>query len=1075
MKKIIEAFVRFPFYANLFIFVTIVGGLVSLGSMKQSFFPEWSSRQINVSVTYLGASPKEMEEGITAKVEEAVRGLVGIKEINSYSSENMATIRITTTGEYDIDLTLAEVKNAVDGISSFPLGAERPIVYKQREVTQVGFISLNGNMSLLNLKKISNRIEEDFLSSGVITQLSIMGFPSMEISVDIREQDLLRYNLTHQDIIQAVQQNNQDVSAGLLRSDDEELIIRSRGRRINANDISNIIIHADDQGRLLRINDVANTKLRFSETPNKSFSERRESATIMVNKLANEDLGEISEYLHNYIEEFNADNNEVKLEFTYDFLENLHSRLDMLKENGLLGLLLVLIVLGFFLSLRLSFWVAFGIPISFMGMLIVAGIYGVTINMISLFGMILVIGILVDDGIVIGENIFKKIELGKHPRLAAVEGTIEMVPAVFTSVITTCIAFSPLFFATGRFEFMFEMAFVVVVSLLISLIEAFFVLPAHLSSERLMKNKNKQPNIIRRSADKAVKWMSDKLYAKVLKLSIQFKGLMLVLPLALIILTAGLFKSGAIQSTFFPSIPFDMFNLNIAFTPGSGEMQTERYLWRFYDSIQVLNKELNKEFNNKNGYDNSEDFIKYSFVNIGNAFDGEETGAHSGSIRVILKNMEGSPINSFDVVNRLRAKIGPIPAAEKFSIGARSTFGTPVAVAILGSDLDELQEAKSYLLNKMRELTQLKDVKDNSPLGKREILIEPKESAYFLGINRAEIARQVRNGFFGGQAQRLQIGRDEVRVYVRYPKDGRINMGQLENLRIKTPKGSFPLKEIADFKMERGPVTISRYNGRRQVLIEADLTDPLAAIPPILSEIERDILPYIKAHYPGVSTKFMGQSKESDDSMQNIMKYFAIAFAIIVLIIMLHFKSVIQGTLILMMIPLGWLGAIWGHGIEGTPISLLSTWGMIALSGVIINDAVVFLTTYNNNLKEGMTLKDAVYKAGISRFRPIVLTTLTTSVGLYPLILETSFQAKFLIPMAISLAYGVFIGTGFILTFFPALILGANYWRRVVVFAGRAYRRYIMDDEAYIEMKLFPDPEEVEPAIKHQKKYEELT
>ncbi|MFA8449148.1 MAG: efflux RND transporter permease subunit [Bacteroidales bacterium] len=1079
MRKIIEAFVRFPFYAKLFIFVAIVGGILSHFNMKMSFFPERSTTEITVSVIYLGASPKEMEEGITARIEEAVRGIVGIKEMNSYSSENQARVKITTTGEYDIDQTLAEVKNAVDGISSFPLGAERPIVFKQRAVSQVGFVGLKGNVDRLTLKKISTKIEEDLLSSGVITQFTVLGFPSLEISVDADEKTLLRHGLTLNDIINAIKANNNDVSGGMIRNDLEEVIIRSRGRTTNPDEIGNIVVRGHNNGSLLRIYDVADVKFRFAETSAKSYSNGRLNATFAINKLATEDLSAISAYINNYIDEFNASHSDVKMTFNYDFLTTLKARLDMLVENGVLGLVLVLVVLGFFLSIRLSFWVAAGIPISFLGMMIVAQAYGITINMISLFGMILVIGILVDDGIVIGENIYSKIEKGMHPRKAAVEGTMEMVPAVFTSVLTTCIAFSPLLFATGQFEFMFEMAFVVIVSLLISLIEAFFVLPAHLSSPKLSKRFSEKekckPNVFRRFADslrhfadRVVRFMSDRIYAHVLKVLISLRWAVIFVPVLLIFLTVGLFRTGLIKATFFPSIPFDFFTLNMAFTPGSGEKQTEEYLWRFSDTIQKINAELNAEYNSKPGYTDTASFIQNILVEPGSAFDGEEVGSHSGHIMVLLKNMEGSGITSFDVVERIRKRIGPVPEIEKFNIGARNTFGNPISVALLGRDLDELQQAKKLFMNRLYEIESLKDVRDNSPLGKREVLIEPNKTAYFLGLNRAEIARQVRNGFFGGQAQRLQVGRDEVRVYVRYPRDGRLNISQLEDLRIRTPKGEYPLRELADFKIERGPVTITRYNGRREVLINADLVNSLDPVPPILTRIKKDIVPELKANYPGIHVKFMGQAKESEESSKGVMVYFFVAFALIVLILMLHFRSVLHGLLILSMIPLGLLGAIWGHGIEGVPVSMLSAWGMVALMGVIINDAVVFLSTYNGFIREGIDVKTAVFKTGISRFRPIVLTTLTTSVGLYPLILESSFQAKFLIPMAVSLAYGVFIGTAFILTIFPSLIIISNYWRRVVVYTGRSIRGLFSTEEEY-KGNLWPTELEVEPAVKAKK------
>ncbi|MFA8298768.1 MAG: efflux RND transporter permease subunit [Hyphomicrobiales bacterium] len=1078
MKRIIEAFVRFPFYANIIIVVVIIAGTLSLFSFRKSFLPEKSSRFINVSVSHYGASPKEMEEGVTSRVEYAVRGLVGIKEISSSSSENHSNVRIETTGSYDIDDMLTEVKNAVDGISSFPLGAERPIVYKQRELTKVCFIGLTGDVDLLALKKYATIIEDDFRNSGLVSQISIGGMPSLTISIDIRENDLLRYQLTFDDVINAIKLNNQDISAGIIRNDNEEMIIRSRARSTNPDIIGNIIIRADNRGNHIRINDVADLSLRFVETPNKNYRNKTRSLSFDISKLSNENLQAMSEYLRKYVNDFNANHEDIQLVFNYDFLNILNERLELLYENGFLGLLLVIVVLSLFLSFRLSFWVAFGIPVSFMGMLIIGLIAGITINMISLFGMILVIGILVDDGIVIGENIFTHLERGKSPTQAAIDGTIEVVPAVFISVLTTCIAFAPFLFATGEFEFMYEMAFIIIVCLLLSLIEAFFILPAHLASNRMIRkkenNKTKRSffKSIRVFMDNIVYWMRDKIYSKVLEKVIAYRIIMVFIPVTLIMITIGLFRTNTIKATLFPVITLGVFNVDMAFAPGSGSKQTEKYLWRFYDSIQVLNKELNSEFNSENDYSDTSNFIQACFLSTGQAFNGQESGAHAANILVLAKSCDGLDINHFDIIERLQQKIGEVPELEKFSIGANQTFGNPIVISILGSNTNELNAAKTFLQNKLKQFDELREIRDNSPLGKREILIEPKDKAYFLGMTRAGILRQVRNGFYGGQAQRLQIGRDEVRIYVRYPKEDRRSISDLENLQIKTFKGKYLLKEIADFRIVRSPVSINRYNGRRRVTIVGGLIDPQEPVLPILTRIKEEVIPELKASFPGIDVKLMGQAKESEQSTQEVKIYFLIAFVLIVILLMIHFKSTIQGILILMMIPLGWLGAIWGHAINGFPVSMLSAWGMIALSGIIINDAVVFLSKYNDNLRKGFSIEEAVKEAGLSRYRPIVLTTLTTFLGLLPLVYESSYQAQFLIPMAISLSFGVLIGTGFILTLFPPLILSMNYIKRAFIAIGR-YFLSIYDHDAFMqkyEGKYMPDPRDVEPAVKYQKR-----
>jgi multidrug efflux pump subunit AcrB len=1049
MKKIITIFVKYPFYANLVLAFIVLAGVFSLMSMKKSFFPETKSRDIVVTVSYPGASPKEMEEGITTRIEEAIRGIVGIKEINSTSSENFATVNIETTGEFDLDEVMTEVKNSVDGISAFPVDAERPIVFKRRSRTQAVYMGISGDVDLMTLKNYAQQVEEDFLASGVMSQITISGYPALEISVEVSEENLLRYNLTFDQISAAIAMNNRDVAAGMIKSEKEEILIRSRSRSVNPNIIGDIVLRANEDGSYLYIRDIADVKLKFADVSNSTLINGNPGIFFSIEKLGNEDLEKISNYVNDYVEKFNAKHSNVQLDITFDFNSMLNSRLQLLIDNGGIGLLLVVISLAFFLSFRLSLWVAWGIPASFLAMFIVANLAGVTINMISLFGMILVIGILVDDGIVIGENIFTHFEKGKSAKRAAIDGTMEVMPAVVTSVTTTMIAFTPLMLLEGRMEMLYEMAFIVVFSLGFSLVEAFFVLPAHLSSKHILRRKTEEKSIgIRAKLDRVIYYLRDVLYKKVLVNVIRWRWIVVTVPIALIFITIGMINGTIIQTTFFPSIAFDMFAVNIAFTPGSGEKQTAEFLEKFDKVIWEVNDDLQEK------YDDPDPFITFTFRSLGTSFSGQEAGAHAGNINVLMRDMEGAPLSTFQIAAMVKEKIGEVPEAEKFTVGGRNRWGSPVAISLLGKDITELRHAKDMLMSELHNLPELENISDNNAQGKQEVQIKLKPKAYFLGLSQNEIANQVRQGFYGGQVQRLQQGKDEIRLWVRYPKQDRLNIGQLEEMKIKTPKGDFPLAELVTYNLERGPINIQRYNGSREVRVDADLIDPYAPVPPILQYVGSQIVPQIQAQYPGVRVEYQGQAKDSAESANQIMSLFSVAFAIIILILILHFKSVSHMAIIVMMIPLSFLGAAWGHGLHGHPISILSAWGMVALSGVIINDAVVFLSRYNTLLLEGMKVEDAAFNAGLSRFRAILLTTLTTTLGLFPIILETSFQAQFLIPMAISLAYGVMVGTGFILIFFPVLILTLN------------------DLKVWIRNTLFGEtitPEDVEVAIKHSR------
>ncbi len=1028
VKNLVEYFVKFPILANIIIALTLIGGIVSLVNTNKSFFPTRPDKNINIQVAYPGASPEEMEEGVTLKIEEALNSIAGIDEIISTSSENAANITIVTLESYDIDEVYTDVKNAVDGISAFPVSAEKPIIFKQRQRSTAQWLGLTGDVDLKTLEMYSEDIKDDLLASGVISQVNISGLSALEISIEVSEDDLRRYGITFDEVASAVRLNNRDISAGSIKSSNEEILIRSKAKETEAALISEIIVRSNPDGSNLLLKDIATIKEQFADQPTKALLNGKRAVFIEVQKLEEEDLQIISDYVTTYVDEFNATHSGINLELTWDFMSMLNQRLDLLTNNGMIGLLLVLIALGTFLSLRLSFWVAWGIPSSFLGMFIFGAFVGLTINMISLFGMILVIGILVDDGIVIAENIYTHFEKHKNPIKAAVQGTMEVLPAVFTSVTTTIVAFMPLLLLTGGFEFLKDMAFVVIFSLAFSLLEAFFVLPAHLASKKVLsaKKENTRSYKIRSAINKFIDFLRYKLYGTALKYTMKYRAISVCFIISLFIITVGLFQGGFIKATFFPQIPFNSFNVNIAFKPGEREDKVEAYLERFDNAIWSVNESLKSEL------DTEDDIVNYTFGFVGGTGDGSESGSHAGNINVFYKELDDYGINSFDLIEKIRAEIGPVPEAEKFTIGGANRFGKPVSVRLLGKNYEELQEAKDFLKAELNKITDLKDIQDNVAVGRREMLFNLSPQAYFLGLTHNDITKQVRQGFFGEEVQRLQKGDDEVRVWVRYPKSGRLNVGQLEEMKVKTTGGEqYPLTQVADYDVERGISGIRHYNTSRAVTIEADMVDPFGEVPPIIEKVQSDIVPALQAQFPTVKVDYGGQAQESARAGQEIGLYFGGAFLLIFFIIMITFRSFYQAVLIIMMIPLGWLGAAYGHGIEGHPVSLLSAWGMIALSGVIINDAVVFLAKFNSLIKEeGQSVYQAAYNAGLARFRAIMLTSITTVVGLWPLIVEKSFQAQFLIPMAISVAYGVLIGTIIILLFFPVFILVFNDVRR---------------------------------------------
>jgi multidrug efflux pump subunit AcrB len=717
-----------------------------------------------------------------------------------------------------------------------------------------------------------------------------------------------------------------------------------------------------------------------------------------------------SAFVNEYVEKFNKENKGIKANVIRDQAITLLERQDLLVTNGIQGMLLVLLFLSMFLNWRIAFWVAASFPISFFGMFIIAGLVGVTINVISLFGMIVVVGILVDDGIVVSENVFQHYERGKPPLRAAIDGTLEVWPAVFSSVTTTLVAFATFFFLEGRAgEFFSEMSVVVIATLSVSLIESLILLPAHLAHSKALHGKENK-NALERLNDRIFNFMKNKLYVPVLGFVLKYRTFAVMIPISMFIITIGAFKGGIIKATFFPFIERDFIEVPLLMPSGTREYITEERLMHLEEAARNINNKI------KAGREDKKDVILHVERELG-------PGTHEGKLNIILLSSEERQMASFNIINAIRDTAGPMSDVEKLTFGSSGPFGMPVSISLLGKNSEELEACKDELKIAMKKMPVLKDVVDNNQEGRKEVILKLKDKAHMLGLKERDIMAQVRQGFFGTEVQRVQRGIDEIKIWVRYGEDDRKDLSNLEEMRIRTPDGaSYPLKELTTYTIERGIVNINHLDAEREIKVEADVNNPNFSAPAILSEIKEDILPPILAKYPGVTPLFEGQNREAIKTQRSATKAVPAVLACILIIIAFTFRSLAQTLIVFTMIPLGFIGVAWGHYIHGLPLSIFSYLGIFALIGIIVNDSLVLVTTMNQYLKEGMPFKEAVFNAGSSRFRAIFLTSATTIAGLSPLILEKSFQAQFLIPMAISIAYGIGFATLLTLLTLPIML-----------------------------------------------------
>ena len=1034
MRKIIEYFIKYHVAVNVIVLMFVVFGIFGALSLKSSFFPLVDSSNINIAVTYPGASPQEVEEGIVLKIEDNLKGLDGVQRVTSTSLENSGNINVEIEKGKDIDFMLLEIKNAVDRVPSFPVGMEPLVVAKQEAVRQTITFSISGeNISLATLKQIGRQVENDLRGIEGISQINVSGYPAEEIEIAVNENSLLAYDLSFAEVAQAVSTSNILTTGGSIKTEAEEYLIRANNRAYYGDELSNVIVRSGADGTTIRLKDVAEVRDRFSETPNANYYNGNLAVNVSITSTNTEDLIGAADKAKEYIEDFNAKYNNVQLAVVNDLSITLVQRTALLTENALVGMILVLIFLSLFLNTRLAFWVAFGLPVAFLGMFMLAGYFNVTINVLSLFGMIIVIGILVDDGIVIAENIYQHYERGKTPIQAAVDGTMEVLPPIISAIITTILAFGIFLFLDGRIgEFFGEVSVVVMLTLGISLVEALIILPAHLAHSKALRKEKNTPKTgiaklfsklryINQFGDRIMVWLRDTLYSPILRFALNYKFFTFCLFIAFIIITSGSFQAGIIRGAFFPNIASDNVRITLKMPNGTNAAVTDSIISLIEEQAIAVNAELSEKYKN--------DIDTLLFENIIKTL-GPGTSTASLSINLLPGENRPDEISSDLVGNRIRELVGPVIGSESLVFGGGGNFGgSPVAVSLLGNNIAELKAAKAELKASLESNPLLKDIEDNDPAGIKEIRIELNDAAYALGLNLQTVMTQVRAGFFGSQAQRFQRGQDEIRVWVRYDRENRSSITDLDNMRIATPTGArIPLKEIASYSIERGDVAVNHLEGRREIQILGDLKNSKeVSATDVMADIQNIVMPDILSKYPTVTPSYEGQNREANKLTDSLKPVGLTVLLLIYIVIAFTFRSYSQPLMLLLLIPLSLPAVAWGHWIHDFPLNILSMLGIIALIGIMVNDGLVLIGKFNTNLREGMDFDNAIFDAGRSRFRAIFLTSITTIAGLAPLIFEESRQAQFLIPMAISIAYGIGFATVLTLVVLPIFLSFSNW------------------------------------------------
>ena len=1025
--------------ANLLMVFLLLTGLLGIVGMKKETFPEFSLDQVQILVPYLGATPEDVEKGVCARIEERLSGLEGIRSIRSTAAEGMGSVAVELELGVEMSRMLNDIKNEIDRIDTFPEETEKPVIKELVRRTQVIDLVVYGDVEEKVLKVTAERIRDDLLHAEGISQVELAGVRTGEISIEVSERVLRRHGLTLGQVSEAVRRSSLDLPGGSVKSEDGEMLVRTRGLKYTGREYEDVVVLTRADGTTLKLGQIATVVDGFEDSDLISRFNGQPAAVVRVFRTGDQNSLEISRWVKDYM----AAQRDylpagVDLDYARDDARLLRGRLDLLLRNARLGLLLVFILLTLFLDLRLAFWVMMGIPISLLGSFLLMQPFDVSINMLSLFAFIVALGIVVDDAIIVGENVFAHRERGKSLLQASIDGTLEVGKPVVFSILTSVAAFTPLFFVEGMMgKFMGVIPIIVISMLLVSLIEALFILPAHLSSRRsglpgrafgrVLRVPLRWHGRLQKWVDRQLKKFIEGCYSPGLRVALANPLATVALGLALMLGTLGWIAGGHIKFVFMPEVESDWLVISLTMPQGTTAEQTATVVKRIEKAALTVRDEYDRR---KSAEQPS--IFRNVFTFIGEQPMGSRSspmttaapGAHGhlAEVTIELLPSEVRPVPNSEIVSRLRKQVGEIPGAEALGFSAALFMaGNPIEIQLSVDDFSQLLRAAERLKVELGRYPGVGDIRDSFQEGKQEMKLALRPEARTLGITLAELARQVRHGFYGDQALRVQRGSDDVRVMVRYPAGERRSSGDIENMRIRTPQGAeVAFSQVAEVEVGHGYASISRYAGRRTVTITADVDEKIANSNEVNEDLKQRFLPMLMREYPGLRYSYEGEQRARADSLASLWRGFVVAMFAIYALLAIPFRSYTQPFVIMSAIPFGMIGAVWGHVIMGLDLGLLSMFGVVALSGVVVNDSLVLLSFYNQLRERGVSTDEALVEAGRQRFRPILLTSLTTFFALLPMILEKSVQAQFLIPMAASLAFGILFATAIILVGVPA-------------------------------------------------------
>jgi multidrug efflux pump subunit AcrB len=1017
-ESIIVWFAKNSVAANLLMAILLVGGIWSVFTIKKEIQPRIETNFIEIGMPFRGATPEDVEEGVLIKIEETIQDIEGIKEITSTARRGYGSVQVEVLQEYEVTEVMDQVKNRVDAIPTFPENTEKPVISRAQFQQQTILVSVFGDVDERTLKEYAKQVRNEIVTLPGVSRAEILGARDYEISIEVSEFTLQEFGLTLAEVTQAVRRGSLDLSAGSIRSDSGDILLRTKGQAYVGSDFEKIVIRTNPDGTRILLKDIANIDDGFVEYNRFSEYNGKSAISLQVLSVGNQSELDISETVRDYVNtRMSSLPDEIGVAAWADVSYYLKGRLDMMVKNLIIGALLVFGSLALFLRLKLAFWVMVGLPVAFLGTFFVMPGLDVTVNMLSLFGFILVLGIVVDDAIVIGESAYTNMRAKGHSIDNIVEGVLKVaVPATF-GVLTTIAAFIPILLVTGiTGAFFSAIGWVVVLCLVFSIVESKLILPAHLAH---MKIKHQ------RFFSEGLHNFVDRHYIPFLGKALNRRYLTLSVFISLLILSIGLLAGGVLRFVFFPDFTADFLQVELQMNEGTTADTTHQALRRVQDGLWEVDREVSAEQGVESGA-------------VVTSVYSRTRGEINGRIITELVKDEKALIDGPEVLRRWRKNVGEIPGVKQLSFEGATGGpggGPSISLQLIGANIQQVARAAADLESRVRKYEGVYDIRNSFERGRPEIKLNIKPEAEALGLTLQDLARQVRAGFYGDEVQRVQRGQDEVRVMVRFPKTERDSVGYLENMRIRTPGGGqVPFHAVAEVEMTESPAFIRRFDRERSVRVSAEVDKEKFEPGKIREDIMTKELPEILSQYPGVRYRQSGAGQAQQEVSRDLVRGAAFALFMIYALMAIPLRSYAQPLIIMSVIPFGAIGALVGHWIVDIPVSMMSFFGIIALAGVVVNDSLILVDFVNRERKSGVPLQQAVVDAARQRFRAIILTSMTTFLGLAPItIFEKSLQAQIVIPMAASLAFGILFATVITLFLIPALYMILNdyksWWR----------------------------------------------